>query len=36
MARDLAPDLVILDLMLPRLDGVELCRDTAPGIGRSR
>ena len=26
MARDLIPDLVILDLMLPRLDGVELCR----------
>ena len=26
MARDLAPDLVVLDLMLPRLDGVELCR----------
>ena len=26
MARDLAPDLVILDLTLPRLDGVELCR----------
>ena len=25
-ARDLAPDLVILDLMLPRLDGVQLCR----------
>ena len=25
-ARDLAPDLIILDLMLPRLDGVELCR----------
>ena len=26
IARDLAPDLIILDLMLPRLDGVELCR----------
>ena len=26
LARDLAPDLVILDLMLPRLDGVELCK----------
>ena len=26
MARDLTPDLIILDLMLPRLDGVELCR----------
>ena len=26
LARDLAPDLVVLDLMLPRLDGVDLCR----------
>lgn len=26
LARDLAPDLIILDLTLPRLDGVELCR----------
>ena len=26
LARDLAPNLVVLDLMLPRLDGVELCR----------
>ena len=26
LARDLNPDLIILDLMLPRLDGVELCR----------
>ncbi|MDE2970535.1 MAG: response regulator transcription factor [Chloroflexota bacterium] len=26
LARSLAPNLVILDLMLPRLDGVELCR----------
>ena len=25
-ARELAPDLIILDLTLPRLDGVELCR----------
>lgn len=26
LARDLAPDLIILDLTLPRLDGVNLCR----------
>ncbi len=26
IARDLNPDLLILDLMLPRIDGVELCR----------
>ena len=26
LARDLNPDLIILDLMLPRLDGVEVCR----------
>ena len=26
LARSLSPNLVILDLMLPRLDGVELCR----------
>ena len=26
LARDLAPDLIILDLTLPRLDGVDLCR----------
>lgn len=25
-ARNLVPDLIILDLMLPRLDGVELCK----------
>ena len=26
LARSLTPDLIILDLMLPHLDGVELCR----------
>ena len=26
LARDLAPDLIVLDLMLPRRDGVEVCR----------
>ena len=26
LARDLTPDLIVLDLALPRLDGVELCR----------
>ena len=26
LARDLTPDLIVLDLVLPRLDGVELCK----------
>ena len=26
LARELTPDLIVLDLMLPRLDGVELCK----------
>ena len=25
-ARDLAPDLIVLDVMLPQLDGLEICR----------
>ena len=33
LARNLTPNLVILDLMLPRLDGVELCRILPPGVG---
>ncbi len=26
MARDVRPDLIVLDIMLPRLDGLEICR----------
>ena len=26
LARDSSPDLIVLDLMLPRLDGMEICR----------
>ena len=26
LARESAPDLIVLDLMLPRLDGMEICR----------
>ena len=26
LAREYAPDLIVLDLMLPRLDGMEICR----------
>ncbi len=26
LAREASPDLVVLDLMLPRLDGMEVCR----------
>ncbi len=27
LARETSPDLIVLDLMLPRLDGMEICRD---------
>ncbi|MBI2953411.1 MAG: response regulator transcription factor [Chloroflexi bacterium] len=33
LARENAPDLVLLDVMLPRLDGIEVCRRLRAGDG---
>ena len=31
LAREVLPDLIILDIMLPVLDGLEVCRNHSPG-----
>jgi len=32
LARESHPDLIVLDIMLPRLDGLEVCRDKLAGL----
>lgn len=38
MARSLQPDLLLLDVMMPRLDGLQLCREIRAdaSLGKSR
>ena len=36
MAEEYSPDLILLDLMLPKMDGIEVCRRLKSGFWTSR